>query len=147
MTKAYFLCEVPLRKIYHLGFALFSLQALTADPPGQEFCMQAQCSMGAPIYLSDAERTFKPTCFPFTETVRHYLPYTDSLWANQQLPALSLGNTGTCCNLPTELRASPFSSSDTRQIPYENTLQGIRNHVKWKCPIPSIIFFKRVTKF
>lgn len=56
-TKAYSLCEVPLRKIYYLGFALFSLQALTADPPGQEFCMQAQCSMGAPIYLSDAERT------------------------------------------------------------------------------------------
>lgn len=40
MTKAYFLCEVPLRKIYYLGFALFSLQALTADPPGQEFCMK-----------------------------------------------------------------------------------------------------------
>lgn len=57
VTKAYFFCEVPLRQTHYLGFALVTLQASTADLPGEKFWRWAQCSTGAPSYLLHAERT------------------------------------------------------------------------------------------
>lgn len=116
MTEAYFLCEVPLRKMCYLGVALVSLQASTADLPEGEFWRRAQCSMGAPSYLSHAKRTDLQANLLSTALVLwgNICPtHRESLWASQQLPAPSLSSSGACCNLPAELRASPSSNLDT----------------------------------
>lgn len=112
----------------------------------QEENFGGEPTIGAPIYLSHEERADLEANLSSLHWYSGGLSALcrKSLWASQQLPALSLSHTGACCNLPTELWASPFSNLDTGRASPGKCLMSIPSKawgITWNGDVQFWAFF------